>query len=184
LIDLSDRSPLGTRFPCSESQKAKGKKKMKFRIIAVVLILTLAAWLPALAQQDRGSLPAPSRDSDTTACASCDHKAHHGEDRKHSQDSRSCCHGKSGQANGKSCCQDTDGKQMACCNEHPKGDQAAMNCCRGADRKMCANDAKGSCAGKDGKPCCGKDALACNRKDGKNCCADAAKDCTDCPSHS
>jgi hypothetical protein len=130
---------------------------MKLRMIAIVLILALAAWLPAVAQQGKGSQTAPSTDTAGSACDCCDHK-------NHASDS------------GKSCCQGKDGKAMACCREHAKSDQSAMNCCEGKDGKGC-------CSGKDGKPCCGKDALACSTKDGKNCCQDM-NHCSGCASKS
>jgi hypothetical protein len=139
-------------------------------MIAVVLILALAAWLPALAQQSGGTQPAPPTDAKQGACVCCDHKDQAGDA------AQSCCHGKNGDA--KSCCESKDGKQMACCKEHAKGEQSAMNCCKGKDGKMCAKSAKNCCAGKDGKSCCGKDAAACNSKDGKPCCDAATGNCS------
>jgi len=147
-------------------------KKMKLRMIAVALFLTLAGWLPAGAQQSGGTQPTPSTDSKQAACACCDHKEHS------AGAVHACCHGKDGDA--KSCCQSKDGKQMACCKEHAKGDQPAMNCCQGKDGKMCAKNGKDCCAGKDGKSCCGKGAAACNTKDGKPCCAGATGNCAGC----
>ena len=154
---------------------------MKFRMIAVALTLTLAACFPSVAQQDPGSQPAPSTPRKAADCACL---AHHGHHANISQASTSCCHDKSGQAQGKSCCQDIDGKPMACCREHPKGDQSAMNCCQGADGRMCARDGQDCAAGKAGKSCCCKDAAVCNSKDGKNCCVNAAQHRSDCPSQS
>jgi hypothetical protein len=140
-------------------------KKMNLRIIASAFILTLAAWLPAVAQQSAGSQPATSTDNKETACACCDHKDHHGHEAK------SCCHGKDDQA---SCSQSKDRKGLACCKEHAKNDASAMNCCKGKEAKMCAKNGKNCCAGKDGQSCCGKDALACNMTDGENCRAGSA----------
>ena len=148
---------------------------MKLRLIAIVLILALAAWLPAVAQQSTGAQTTPSTDTKGSACACCHHKDHAGDSGK------SCCHGKDGSAN---CCQSKDGKEMACCKEHSKGDQSAMNCCEGKEGKMCAKNGKGCCSGKDGKSCCGKDAVACNTKDGKNCCHDMNGHCRGCASTS
>jgi hypothetical protein len=55
---------------------------MKSQILAVVLVLTLVAWLPAVAQQHPGSQPAPSADSKAATGACCHHQAHHGDDAK------------------------------------------------------------------------------------------------------
>ena len=155
----------------SELKDSKKGEKMKSRIIAVVLLLTLAIWLPAFAQQTTGSQTTPPADSKTPACACCDHKNHQG-------DAAKCCnHNKDAAA---SCCQGKNGKEMACCKDHGKGDQSAMNCCKGKDGKMCAKDGKGCCTGKDSKGCCGKDASACNTKDGKPCCGGAVGDCAGC----
>ncbi|HTZ34334.1 MAG TPA: hypothetical protein VMH31_17860 [Methylomirabilota bacterium] len=142
---------------------------MKLRMIAVVLILALSAWLPAIAQQTGGA-PATAP-ADSKACACCEHQDHQG------GASKSCCHGKDGAAD---CCKGKDGTAMACCKDHDKGDQSAMNCCKGKDGKMCAKDGKGCCNGKNGKSCCGKDAAACNSKDGKPCCDAATGTCAGC----
>jgi len=144
---------------------------MKTRILAVALILALAAWLPAVAQQT-GTQAAPAADPNAkqATCACCDHSAHHGKDGK------SCCQGKDGQP----CCDSKSGKEMACCQGHAKGEQSAANCCQGKDGKMCAKDGKDCCAGKDGKSCCGKDAVACNMKDGKDCCGGTDGHCAGC----
>jgi hypothetical protein len=135
---------------------------MKLRMIAVVLMLTLGAWLPSVAQQTTGSQTTPPADSKAAACFCCDHQGHQGDAAK------SCCHGKDGAAN---CCQGKDGKEMACCKDHGKGDQTGMNCCKGKDGKMCA---------KNGKDCCDNHAVACNTKDGKPCCRGAEGSCTGC----
>jgi hypothetical protein len=129
--------------------------KMKIRMIAVLMILALAAWLPAMAQQvaappapsEQAQAPASLLDSAkraaTSACAICDKTNDQGKDAK----AASCC----------------AGKEMACCKKDSKNAQSAMNCCSGNDGKQCAKN--------DGKGCCGKDAVACNRANGKNCCA-------------
>ena len=128
--------------------------KMKLRMTAVVLIFALAAWLPAVAQQSSGSQPATARDSNAKQAGTCcDHK-----DKDHS-----CCHDKGAK----------NGKAMACCKEHAKGDQTALNCCCDKGDKLCAKD------GKDGKSCCGKDAAGCNTRDGKNCCGEGVN-CPGC----
>jgi hypothetical protein len=131
---------------------------MKIRIIAVLLTLALAAWLPITAQQTAAPQPsaqqAPATPSDTgkTACTCCDHKQDQSSDT----------------AKAKNCCA---GKDMDCCKKDGKDSQSAMNCCAGKDGKQCAKKDGKACCGKDGKACCGKDAMACNSKDGKNCCA-------------
>ena len=144
---------------------------MKFRMISVVLILSLAAWLPsAMAQQGAPAQPAAPSDSKSTAGSCCDHNHHQGDAAK------SCCHDK-GSA---SCCKGKNGEDMACCQERTKGDQSAMNCCKGKDGKMCAKNSKGCCAGKDGKSCCGKDTAACNSSNDGPCCDEATGRCGGC----
>jgi hypothetical protein len=142
-------------------------KKMKSRMIAVVLTLAVAAWLPAVAQQNPETQPSTATDSNAKQAGGtcCDHQH-----RDHS-----CCHGKDAAANGKSCCEAKDGKPMACCKEHDQGAQAARNCCAGKDDKTCAKDGKDCCFGKEGKSCCAKDAAAAGgTKGGKNCCGEGA----------
>jgi len=149
---------------------------MKLRILAVLLIVTLAAWLPLAAQQSAPTSQAPATSSDagkTTAkpagCC-CEHEAQKDKGKaggavNHS--AMTCCHGK-------------DAKDMACCgkdNKDNKDAKASMDCCQGKDAKMCAKDGK-SCYGSDkGKSCCGKDAVAGNSNDAKHCCASAADCC-------
>jgi hypothetical protein len=137
---------------------------MKFRMIVLILIVTLAAWLPAVAQQ------APPQDPGKTAakpaCACCAQTDQHGKDAASGQSAMACCHGK-------------DSKDMACCTKAAKDNKdatQAMPCCNGKDSKdakMCASkDGKPCCDSKNGMSCCGKDATtACNSKDGKDCCS-------------
>ena len=153
---------------------------MKFRIVANVLILSLAAWLPGAAQQSATPQPAPQQTpgspvpADTgkaagkSGCACCEHMKDHGKETTGDHASKTCCPGKEDQAaKSMSCC---DGKEMACCKKDGKGNQTAMSCCTGKDGKMCAT--------KGGKDCCAKDAMACNGKDGKNCCAGQGHACS------
>ena len=137
--------------------------KMKIRMIAVLMILALAAWLPAMAQQaaspnQQAQTSAPRVDSAkpvaASACACCDKMNDQGKDAK----AASCC----------------AGEEMACCKKDSKAAQSAMNCCAGKDGKQCAK--------KDGKGCCGKDAVACNSANGKHCCA--GQDCSHSSSQS
>jgi hypothetical protein len=141
---------------------------MKLRILAVLLIVTLSAWLPLAAQQSAPASQAPAASQDTGktavehACCCCDHKAQTDKDKPASA-------GHSDMA----CCQGKDAKDMPCCGKGSKDAKATMDCCKGKDAKMCA---------KDGKSCCGSgDAKCCGGKDAKNCCA-SASDC--CGGHS
>jgi hypothetical protein len=152
---------------------------MKFRMIANVLILTLAAWLPGVAQQNATpqpsaqqtpASPAPAETgkvAEKSACACCEHMKNHGKEAAGDHASKACCPSKDGEAaKSMTCC---EGKEMDCCKQDNKDNQTAMNCCAGKDGKMCAK--------KDGKDCCGKDAMACNGKNGRNCCAGHGKAC-------
>jgi hypothetical protein len=150
---------------------------MKLRILAVLLVVTLAAWLPLAAQQaaPTSQAPATPQDSGKTAvkpaCCCCDHNTQQDKGKADSTPDHSAM----------ACCQGKDAKDMACCGKDAK---ASMDCCKGKDAKMCAKDGKSCCGSgdaKDGKSCCGKNAVACNSKDAKNCCA-SASDC--CVAHS
>ena len=133
---------------------------MKLRILAVLLIVALAAWLPLAAQQS--ATPQDSgKPTAKAACRCCCDKSQQDKDKTASTPGHSAM----------GCCQSKDAKDMACCGKDNKDAKASMDCCKGKDAKMCA---------KDGKFCCGKDAVACNSKDAKNCCAKAS-DC--CASH-
>jgi hypothetical protein len=131
-----------------------GDHSMKFKMIALTLVLALGAW----AQTPNTAAPTQDKSAD--------------------QPSMSCCHGKNQAKDGMSCCKhdakDTkDGK--TCC----KHDGKDASCCAGKDGKMaCMKDDKNksaSCCGnadccKDGKACCdkSKDAATTSMK----CCGD------------
>ena len=141
---------------------------MKSRMIALILMVTLAAWLPAVAQQ--AAPQDPGKTAAKPACDCCAQMDHQGKAATSEHSAMTCCQGK-------------DAKEMPCCNKDAKDGKdakVAMTCCNskdGKDAKMCATkDGKSCCDSKDGKSCCGKDTAACNGKDGKNCCA-AMKDC-------
>jgi hypothetical protein len=142
---------------------------MKSRMIASVLLLTLAAWLPAAARQNASPAPSDAGKAPPKAgCVCCDHMKDHGKEVTGDHGSKACCPAKEGQvAKSMPCC---DGKEMAGSKKDGKDSQTAMNCCAGKEGKMCAT--------KDAKDCCGKDAMACNRKDGKNCCAGHGHACS------
>jgi hypothetical protein len=152
---------------------------MKLRILAVLLIVTLAAWLPLAARQSAPTSQAPATPQDSgkspakPACCCCDHKAQQDKGKAAGAPDHSAM----------TCCQGKDAKAMACCGKDSKDAKASMDCCKDKDAKMCAKDGKSCCGSgdaKDGKSCCGKDALACNSKDAKDCCA-SASDC--CAAH-
>jgi len=143
---------------------------MKIRMIAVVLILAVAAWLPATAQQS-ATPPAQAESAKPaakSACACCEHAKDQGKEATGDHASMACCPGKEGEAaKSASCC---DGKEMACCKKEGKDNQTAMNCCGSKVGKMCAS--------KNMKECCGRDAMAGKGKDGKNCCAGPGHACS------
>jgi hypothetical protein len=131
-----------------------GDHSMKFKMIALTLVLALGAW----AQTPNTAAPTQDKSSD--------------------QPSMSCCHGKDKAKDGMSCCKHDakDSKDgMTCC----KHDGKDASCCAGKDGKMACmkgdKDKSASCCGnadccKDGKACCGKskDAATTSMK----CCGD------------
>ncbi|HXR32191.1 MAG TPA: hypothetical protein VN830_00675 [Verrucomicrobiae bacterium] len=138
---------------------------MKLRILAALLIVTLAAWLPLAAQQSATSqAPATPKDSGKSAVTAtgccCDHQSQQDKSKTAGTPDHSamaCCHGK-------------DAKDMACCGKDAKNTKASMDCCKGMDAKMCAKEGKSCCGSgdaKDGKSCCAKDCCA----SASDCCA-------------
>jgi hypothetical protein len=131
---------------------------MKTRMIAILMILAVAAWIPTTAQQNTAPQPAAQQVQAPSAPADSGKNA--------GKNGCACCQEKKDQNKGSeaaksmSCC---EGKEMTCCKKDSNDKQTAMNCCAGKDGKQCAK--------KDGKGCCGKDAMACNSKDGRDCCA-------------
>ena len=154
---------------------------MKFRTIAVILILIVAAGLPAVAQQGAAPQPAgqhaqaatPPTDSgkaaEKSACPCCEHMNHQGQANSPAHPSMGCCHGKDAKAGqSMSCC---EGKDMPCCKKDGQDKQASSTCCHGKDGKMCAKqNGKHCCDGSDGNGCCGKNNTASSIKDAKGCC--------------
>jgi hypothetical protein len=119
---------------------------MKLRLIAVLLMLSLAAWLPTVAQQSPAPQPAaPATDSakpsDKAACSCCQHSDAHAQANK----SAECCAGKDAQMcaknakNGdKPCCDKTTCK--SCCEKASASNTAAANsnsCCAAANHNCC-----------------------------------------------
>lgn len=127
---------------------------MKVRTLAVIAVLSLAAWLPAPAQQT----PAAAGDTKAAAKQECC-KGEHAAD---------CCHGKDTEAVKAGLCQGKSAKEMPCCTKGEKADQAAVQCCIGMK--------EGQCAAKDGKSCCG----GVKENVEKGCCS---KMSTQCPAH-
>ena len=112
---------------------------MKYRLLALILTLTVVSWTQTATQA------APSTDqqsaSDKSKCACCDKMG-----KSDSKDAHSCCMGKH------------EGKEMAsCCSG--KDDKS---CC-GKDAASCMKD------GKMADCCKGKDGMKCDRKAGKDC---------------
>ena len=153
---------------------------MKVRMSAVVLILAITVWLPAMAQQSAAEQPssqqattpaAPTNDgkaAGTSECACCGQMKDQGKEATGDPASKACCPAKEGTtAKSATRCEDKD---MARCKQDRKENKTAKNCCSGKDGKICAR--------KEGKECCGKEALACNSKDRMNCCAGHAQNCS------
>jgi hypothetical protein len=141
---------------------------------AVVLIGTLAVWLPVMAQQPASPPTPAATDSAKTACTCCEHLKNPGKEAQGDSASKACCQNKNGaSAKSKSCCTD---KEMAGDRKDDKDMKTAMTCCTSKDGKMCSK--------KYGKGCCGKDAMACNGKEGKNCCAGEGQTCLHAASQS
>ena len=129
---------------------------MKVRLTAIFAVLSLAAWLPASAQQT--AAPEPATPAAKSACTCCNHQKSQG--RADAGKAASCC----------------EGKDAGCCSKD-KNSASAGNCCSGKDAKQCATESGKDCCGKTDKSCCGKDAMACNTKDGKNCCGSDSSCC-------
>jgi len=118
---------------------------MKFRMLALILALTIVSWAQTATQNTPAT---PQQSTEKVKCACCDKMAasdskdaHAACMRQHEgKETASCCAGK----DEKSCC---DGKDAKSCM---KGGKIA-DCCKGEDGMNC--DRK---AGKDcGKGCCG-----------------------------
>jgi hypothetical protein len=156
---------------------------MKVRIPAVLLLIALVAWMPAVAQQSAApqqstpNVPAAQvpQDAAKSCCGSCE-MGKPGEKASADHHSAECCDAKD--AKSMSCCQSKDGKEAACCSKDSKSMQ---ECCKAKDAKLCAAKSGKDCCGKshtkDGKSCWGKDAMACNTKDGQRCCAGMSDHC-------
>lgn len=151
---------------------------MKVRMLAVISIFALAAWLPIRAQQ-AGTPAAPAPQTQTPSAPGdsakpaakhdccCAAKTQAGQDgaATHDHKAMDCCHDKGGETAKGNCCAGKDAKEMACCGKNDKDSKVAMDCCKGMK--------EGQCSAKEGKDCC-KDMQA---KDGKGCCAGMAKEC-------
>lgn len=135
---------------------------MKLRVLAVLPIVTLAAWLPLAAQQSAPASQSPATWQDsgkpTAKPPAC------------------CCQHKDQQEKGKAAGA-VNHSAMACCGKGNKDAKASMDCCAGKDATMCVKDGKSCCGSGDAKTCCGKDAVACNSKDAMRCCASASSCC-------
>ena len=152
---------------------------MKFKLIALVLALTVISWIQTSSQtpqiSDTKTGPAAAADSKAPAC-------HHAD----AKDGASCCDNMKAEGkDGMSCCTHhdmamgskdamshdmaMDGKDgMSCCHHvDAKGGQHDMACCGGKDGKSCVKDekpanvstAKDGCC--PGGACCGKGEACC-----------------------
>jgi hypothetical protein len=115
---------------------------MKYRMLALILALTLVSWAQTATQTTPSTPQTPE-----TKCACCDKMA-----ASDSKDAGAACMGKH------------DGKEMASCCAR-KDDKS---CCGGKDAKSCMKDGKMAdcCKGKDGMKCDRKAGKDC----GKGCC--------------
>ena len=135
---------------------------MKVRMLAVIAIFSLAAWLPVPAQQPvtpvapAQQTPAPAGDSRK---ATTKHECSKGSENVNG------CHGKDTRRVKADCCQGKSAKGMPSSTKSDKGDQATVPCCM--DMK------EGPSTGKEGKPCCGSAAKGCCLKMAAQCPAQA-----------
>ena len=148
---------------------------MKLRMLAVLSILSLPAWLPLRAQQvsrapQTSQAQAPAEDSSKPATrhdGCCAAKAQRGEEAAAAPDHHQmgCCNGREEASAKGSCCEGQDPKETSCCAKDEKTNQAGMQC--GAGMKggqRAANDAKSCCknrTAKDGRRCCSRVAGHC-----------------------
>lgn len=158
---------------------------MKFRLIAVFLILFVAAWLPIIAQQNVPPASAgqqaqagpsstnPDKTSDKSSCTCCAALSSPSQGAK--SEASGCCHGKDAKAgHSMPCCEGKDASGMTCCKKDGQAKQVAATCCKGKDGKMCAKqDGKGCCDASACKSCCTQN-VATKSNDpcctGANCC--------------
>lgn len=145
---------------------------MKVRTLAILSILSLAAWLPLQAQQT-ATPAAPAAQSQAPAAAdnSAKPQAKHdcccaaktqpapGAVAEHDHAATtSCCHGKMAGDGKASCCAGKDAKEMSCCAKKSEDGKSTMNCCQGMKDAQCAAKGDKACCQhmntKEGKPCC------------------------------
>ena len=139
--------PMATNF-------LHGDHSMKFKMIALTLVLALGAW----AQTPNSEAPTQDKSSDQPSMSCC-----HGKDK--AKDGMSCCkHDAKDSKDGMSCCKH-DGKDASCC----AGKDGKMACMKGDKNKSASCCGNADCC-KDGKDCCGKskDAATTSMK----CCGD------------
>jgi len=135
---------------------------MKLRMFAAIAILSLAASLPVRAQQ---SATPNSPAQQTPATAGDNRKATTKQECCKGTENVNCCHGKATDTVKADCCQGKSVKEMPCCTNSDKADQAAVPCCIGIkERQSTAKDGKSCCGGvkeNAGKGCCSKMAAPC-----------------------
>ena len=138
---------------------------MKFKLVALTLVLTVVAWTQTSSQTPQINPDKPVSAASAESQSAC----HHGDGKD-----GGCCAGMS--KDGASCCGHHDMKagegEMACCHhDAAKEGDTAMSCGGGKDGKSCMKDDKGANASTSAGccpngDCCGK---------GKSCC-ESAKD--------
>jgi hypothetical protein len=112
---------------------------MKFRVLALILSLTIVSWAQT-ATQDTPVTPQPS--AEKVKCACCDKMA-----ASDSKDAHAAC------------MRQHEGKEMASCC----AGKDEKSCCGRKDAKSCMK------GGKMADCCKGKDGMNCDRKAGKDC---------------
>lgn len=130
---------------------------MKYKMIAIVLALTVMSWAQTATQT--GPAAPQTTPAEKAKCACCDKMAagakacgaHHDMAAGEMKDMGSCCGGKEAKSG--------DGKDAMSCMRNDK-DKAAASCCKDG----CKDKAAGSCCGEK----CGKD---CE----KGCCSSEKK---------
>jgi len=146
---------------------------MKYKVIAVVLALTVMSWAQT-ATQTTPSTPQQSTVADKAKCACCD-KMSAAAEKADTKDAQACCMRDGMKAK--------DGKDMASCCAGKDAKSAdgkdAMSCMKGDKDKMSASCCKENCS-KDGASCAkDKTAAACCGgscgKDGKTAWCSSGK---------
>ena len=153
---------------------------MKYKMMAVVLALTVMSWAQTATQTAPSTPQQSTEPAEKAKCACCDKMAaggakvehaccaHHGKHASNSKEMASCCAGKDTM----SCC---GGKDAKSCMKNDKNAAAGSCCKEGCSKESCGKDktASACCGGNGGKGC---EKGCCSSKKteetAKTCCGD------------